>query len=1222
MNCRASRIVIALICVGTSLSMPAWLQAQTDRGSITGTVLDQAGAAIPNATVTATRRDTGAVSQVTSTETGNYTFPSLAVGTYDLKFSANGFQTSLANGITVATVQTVRMDANLSVGASSQTVVVTSQGPMLQTESAALSQTVTTDRINNLPLTYAGAGIQNPTAFASTQPGASAQIDANGNYQVQVNGAPIDTYRTLMDGQDITSGIDPTHLSEGTPSLEALQEVTLQVSNFAAEFGQVAGGLFNFTSKSGGNDFHGSAYENWVNEILNAGNPYTNNGNGGLVRPRDRANDWGFTVGGPVWIPKVYNGRNKTFFFFNYERFNTTSTVSGTYATLPTAAYRTGDFSGALTGRQVGTDPLGRPIMENEIYDPSTTRTVNGQVVRDPFPGNIIPQARIDPVAAKIQALIPTPTNGNTINNFAQFNALSTTTTAPSFKVDQNIGIKSKLSFYIGEWTNDVPKNYGDGLPYPISSARNYLTHTWIYRLNLDQTMTPTMLLHIGLGEMRYSHIDSAPNSVLDYNAVANLGLNGASRTPAPFPELTGLAALSNGGVTYPGQAGAVSSNLGFTNSGHYLNDNPTAIASLSWIRGNHAFKTGIEWRETTFTDIELAGTGGIYNFASQETGLPYLQMSSVNGADVGFPYASFLLGNVDTASVASGQEPNFRKYGLGTYVQDTWKVNRKLTLDYGIRYDYQQAWSESRNRWAEFAPNVENPSAGNLLGATQYQGNGALRCNCKFTKTYPYAWGPRLGVAYSINDKTVVRGGWGLIYGSTPGIQYLSGTSIIGTGWNTINFTATSFGVAPVTLAQGLQYPAAELTNASLSPGIRPSPGQVNPPPYYIDPQAGRPPRTNQWNISVQRQLTPNLSVEGTYVGNTAIWLESDLLDVNGNTAAGLLAKGLDINNANDRTLLLSPLNSAAVMAAGFTAPYAGFPMNLALAQALRPYPQFTAITGKWSPRGDSWYNALQIRVVQRFSHGLDFTAGYTYQSENSLGAVSGTSYGSNYNLGLINDAYNRASNKSIASNSQPQVFNIAISYRTPVWGENRFLRTAIRDWTFGAFLRYGSGYPIPSPYGQNGLNSILLRSLPGSSTGTFFNRVQGQPLFLKNLNCHCINPFTQLTLNPAAWSDPAPGQFSSGPIYYNDYRFQRRPQESMSLGRLFPIREGMSFELRMQFINVFNRAEMSDPNGTNALQTPVYQNGVLQSGFGWSNPSTPYGPSRQGQLTARFRF
>ncbi len=1221
MKYESLRKSLYFICFAALLAFTGVLWAQSDRGSITGTVLDQAGAAIANARVTATRVETGAVSDTVTTSTGNYTLPSLQVGTYNLAFQASGFAKYVQNGVIVQTVQVVRIDAKLQVGSSSQTVVVTSQGPILQTESVAINQTVTTNKIENLPLNYAGQGIQNPTAFASTQPGATSTIDANGNYQLQVNGAPIDTYRVLMDGQDITSGIDPTHLSEGTPSQEALQEVTLQASNFAAEFGQVAGGLFNFTSKSGTNQFHGSAYENWVNEVLNAGNPYTNNGSGGLVRPRDRANDWGFTVGGPVWIPKVYNGKDKTFFFFNYERFSTTSTVSGTFATLPTGAYRSGNFSQALTGKQLGTDPLGRPIMENEIYDPLTTRTVNGQIVRDPFPGNIIPQTRIDPVAAKIQALIPSPTNGNLINNFSQFDALSTTTTAPSVKIDQNIGTNSKISFYLGEWTNDVPKNYGDGLPYPISSARNYLTHTWTYRLNLDQTLTPTMLLHIGLGEMRYSHIDSAPNSVLDYNAVANLGLTGASKSPAPFPELTGLAGIDGGGVTYPGQAGATTTNLGMTNSGHYLNDNPTAITSFSWVRGNHSYKTGIEWRETTFTDVELAGTGGIYNFASQETGLPYLQLSSLNGGDVGFPYASFLLGAADSASVNSGQEPNFRKYGIGTYIQDTWKMTPKITLDYGIRYDYQQAWSESRNRWSEFAPNIPNPSAGGLLGATQYQGSGPNRCNCKFTKTYPYAWGPRLGIAYSIDPKTVIRGGWGLIYGSTPGIQYLSGTPIIGTGWNTINFTATSFGVAPVTLSQGLQYPASELTNASLSSGIRPSPGQVNPPPYYIDPQAGRPARTNQWNIAVQRQLAPDISVEAAYVGNTAIWLQSSLLDPNAATASEFAAHGLNITNPANQALLLSPMNSPQVIAAGFTAPYAGFPMNLTLAQALRPYPQFSAITAKWSPRGDSWYNALQLKVVKRYSHGLDLTAGYTYQHETSLGAISGTSYGSNYNLGLVNDVYNRAANKSISSNSQPQVFNTAITYVTPAFGSNRFERAAVRDWTFGAFLRYASGFPIPSPYAQNGLNSLLLRNI-STGTGTFFNRVSGQPLFLKSLNCHCVNPFTQLTLNPAAWSDPAPGQFSTGPIYYNDYRYQRRPIESMSLGRRIAIRESMSFEIRMQFLNVFNRAEMSDPNGTNALQTPVTKGGIIQSGFGWVNPSTPYGPPRQGQLTARFRF
>ncbi len=1216
MENRGSRQILSIVCCAVLLAMPYLLNAQTDRGAITGTVVDQSGAAVPGVTVTATRRETVTKSETTTTATGNYTFPSLEAGTYDLTFSANGFATSDADGIVVQTVQTARVDAKLQVGTSSQTVTVTSQGPMLQTESAQITETVAQNKIENLPLSNTNSGLENPIAFASTQPGVTATI--NGNLQLRVNGLPDDTYRTIVDGQDITSGIDPTHLSETNPSVEALQESTLQVSNFAAEFGQVAGGLLNYTTKSGSNDFHGSAWENWVNEIMNAGKPFTNNGNGGLLRPRDRSNGYGFNVGGPVLIPKLYNGRNKTFFFFNWEFYGSTTSLAGDFATVPTAAYRTGNFSGALTGKQLGTDPLGRPIMENEIYDPLTTRTVNGQIVRDPFPGDIVPQSRIDPVAAKIQALMPNPVGSAAVNNYPAEGLLSDFRSIPSVRIDQNLGLNTKLNFYWGEWRDDLPNNGASYLPFPISIARTYKTRVNTYRLNLDRTLTPTMLLHFGLGEMRYIHRDSAPNSVLDYNAQANLGLVGASRNPGPFPELTGIFAATGGGIAATGSS---TGTIGLSNAGTYTNDNPTVVGSLSWVRGNHSLKTGGEWRETLWTDLEQVGTGGVYNLASQETGLPYLQLSSLNGGDVGFPYASFFLGAVDSASVSSGQEPNFRKYSYGLYVQDTWKVTPKFTLDYGIRYDYQQSWSESRDRWSEFGPNVPNPSAGGLLGGMQYQGYGAKRCNCEFSNTYPYAFGPRFGFAYAIDPKTVVRGGWGFTYGSTPGMQYLSGTAIVGTGWNTIPFTPSSFGIAPVSLSQGLQYPASELTNASLSPGIYPYPGQVNSPSYYVSPQAGRPARVNQWNITLQRQLTSDISIEAAYVGNRGVWLQSNLLDPNAATAGGFAAHGLNIANPANQALLLSPMNSPQVIAAGFKAPYVGFPTTLTLAQALRPYPQFTSITGEWAPTGNSWYDALQLRLIKRLSHGLDVSAGYVFQREESLGAVPGTGFGSAYELELTNDVYNRAANKSISPESQPQIFNTAITYQSPGFGDNKFIRMATKDWTYGAFLRYASGFPMASPYAQNGLNSLLLRKLT-NGTGTFFNRVPGQPLFLKNLNCHCINPFQQLVLNPQAWSDPAPGQFSTGSIYYNDYRYQRRPQESMSLGRLFAVREGMTLEIRMQFFDVFNRTEQGDPNGTNALQTPSSANGALQSGFGYINPASLFGPARQGILSARFRF
>ena len=300
--------------------------AQTDRGSISGIVVDQTGAQIPDVKVVATRAETQAVYQTTTTSTGSYVLPSLQVGTYTLTFEAKGFQKSVENGIILHTVEELRINATLEIGASTETVTVTSAAPMMQADSAQVSDTVTTKTVESIPLNYAGNGVQNPTNFASLQPGATA--GGGGNFEVRVNGEPPNTYKTLVDGQDITNGIDASHLAEETPSQESLQEATLQTSNYSAEFGQVAGGLFNFTSKSGTNQFHGSAYEHWVNEVLNAGQPYTTSPTGGLVRPASRKNDFGFTVGGPVIIPKFYDGKNKTFFFFNLEYWETTSTMA------------------------------------------------------------------------------------------------------------------------------------------------------------------------------------------------------------------------------------------------------------------------------------------------------------------------------------------------------------------------------------------------------------------------------------------------------------------------------------------------------------------------------------------------------------------------------------------------------------------------------------------------------------------------------------------------------------------------------------------------------------------------------------------------------------------------------------------------------------------------------------------------------------------------------
>jgi hypothetical protein len=413
--------------------------AQTDRGTITGTLADSTGAVVPGATVQVTNTETGAQYETATTATGNYTLASLVAGTYNLTVAVTGFKRFTQEGIQVAVAQTARVDVVLEIGAASDAVTITADAPLLKTENAEQSFYIVDERIDALPLPPLVT--RNPLNWAGLVPGVVGKTNgAAGSSTIKVNGSPATTYKVMVDGQDITSSIDPSHTLEQQPSVEALQEFTLQSSNFAAEFGQVAGGLFNFTSKSGTNQIHGSAYSYFRNEALNAASPYTH------LDPKSRIYNWGFTVGGPVYIPKVYDGRNKTFFFVSWEKYQTQDYLAS-YITLPTAAMRTGDFSSVLTGRNLGTDIIGRAILENTIYDPTTVRTANGQLVTDPFPGNIIPQSRLNPIAQKIVALVPQPTLNQQLLNFQQKCSIPDVRNLPTVKIDQNFGAKSKLSF-------------------------------------------------------------------------------------------------------------------------------------------------------------------------------------------------------------------------------------------------------------------------------------------------------------------------------------------------------------------------------------------------------------------------------------------------------------------------------------------------------------------------------------------------------------------------------------------------------------------------------------------------------------------------------------------------------------------------------------------------------------------------------------------------------
>ena len=1182
-------LLTALICLAAL--------AQSDRGTITGSVSDASGALIPNASVLIVNSATGIKLETKTTGTGSFTAPYLSAGLYDITVEVQGFRKYVQKGVRVQVAQTAAIDIALQLGSAAESISVTSEAPLLNTESAAAATTINREQLNQLPLNFAiGQGaIRNPLSFAQLAPGASI----NGWNNIKVNGAPAGTFKIIFEGQDTTSALDGRVSDESQASVEAVEEFTLQTSNYSAEFGQVGGGLFNFTSRSGTNQYHGSGYDYFVNEAFNAGIPFTNNGSNELVRPRARRNNFGGTFGGPVYIPKLYNGRNRTFFFLNYEKYLNKEGKFDGYGTVPTDAYRNGDFSAALTGRVLGTDGLGRPILENSIYDPRTSRTVDGRIYRDVFANNVIPQSLLDPVSLKIQALIPKASIPGLVNNFERRYNFRKIQDIPSVKIDHNFTDSTKVSVYYGLQRTDKD-NGQEGLPDPISARRDQVIRSHTTRINFDTSIRPNLLLHLGIGYQRYRNPDASPEVITSYDAAGQLGLKGGFA--AGFPRMTNLV----------GNQGGLGFNIGPTNRTLYLQDKPTAVASATWIKGNHTVKYGGEYKFDNFSNISTGNVAGTFDFAAAQTSMPALQGVALAGGNAGYAYASFLMGIANTASVSNPQDPQYRRPTWGFFVQDTWRLTRKLTLDYGMRYDYQPASTELHDRTSMFDPTLRNPAAGNLLGATRYAGNGPGRCNCELSKTYPYAFGPRIGVAYQFAPKWVARGGFAVSYAQVANFAYIGGGSSLGMGFNTIAFSNPAFAEPGAVLRNGLSYNVADLTVASYDPGIRPSPGQINSPPALVDPNAGRPPRMANWNLSLQREFGSNLVVEAAYVGNRGVWFRADgLNDYNGLTDARLKTFGLDINSAADRSLLTSRIDSAAVIARGFNRPYASFAGSNTLAQSLRPFPQFGGLGSLWAPLGSTWYDSLQIKATKRYSKGLTGTLAYTWSKnltnvENQSGGIVPT-----------NDVYNRPNQKALSVNDQPQVLVVGFNYDTPKWNKNWATKALVSGWTVGGIVRYSSGFPIQAPNSNNALGSLLFR-------GTRFNRVPGQPLYLKDLNDgKSIDPFKDLTLNPAAWSDAGPGQWGTAAAYYSDYRTARRPDEQLSLGRMFRVKERYTLSFRAEFFNIFNRTYLNNPDSGNpAATTQRNAAGVVTAGFGRVNPASTFSPPRNGQVVARFQF
>jgi hypothetical protein len=1179
--------------------------AQSDRGTITGAVADPAGAVIAAAMIEVKNAETGVVYQTATTATGNYTIAQLPTGTYEMTVTAPGFKKYIRQNIVVEVLQTARLDVGLEVGAATESVTVTDQVSLLNTETGELSHTISAQRLIDLGMMGIGGtfsssqGLRFYQTEISLVPGASAP-GSGFIFGVRVNGAPNGTQRTQIDGMDGTNQINSVQAGTGV-SIDAMQETAIQTSNYSPEFGAVGGGLFNITTRSGTNQYHGTGYDYLANEAFDGATPFIN------TLPRIRRNDWGFNIGGPIRIPGLYNGKDKSFFFYNREQYREFFVVNDTAITVPTAAYRAGNFATAITGRALGNDPLGRAIVEGQIFDPNTARTVNGQLIRDQFPSNMIPAARFDKVALAIQNLIPPPTSGGTALNYLPAFPNDRVTTNESVKLDHQLSAKAKIAgLYLTNATStqySQSLNGSEGLPATITATRGSFSASQQFRINLDYTLTPTLLLHVGAGILQYQLLDHSPTT--DFND-STIGLNGVPNPGGRFPSITGLCVTGLGTNTSPctGTGGMMGMGPGAGGAQSLTKQlTPTYQSSLTWVKGNHTYKFGAELRTFGYPFLSLTDANGLFNFAANQTAQPYAQSTLIAGGTVGFPYASFLLGLVNTGTVNPAANAKTGKHFVSFFAQDSWKVTRKLTVDYGLRYDYDTYPREQYGRLPTVSPTLANPTAGGHPGGILYEST----CNCDLAKNYPLAFGPRLGLAYQFVPKTVLRAGFGVAFDGTA----TAATGATNSGPSN-NFAAPGFGDPSMTLGNGV--PAAYvLPWPNRSAGAYPNPNfpaSLNGAGTVVDQNAGRPARQIQWSVGVQRELFKDFFVDAAYVGNRgAWWLSSTLDNYNALTPQILSAAGLDINNSADRAILRATIGSSAAGRFQNKIPYSGFPLTSTVAQALRPFPQFsTGLSPLWAPQGRTWYDSLQLKVNKRYSHGLDIAYAFTWSKELQMGTE----------LGVINDYLNRAQNKTISGFSRPLVSVISANYRLPAWGPNKYVSQAVRDWAIGATMSYASGLPILAPNSTNNLSTLLFR-------GTFFNRVAGAPLFLKDLNCHCIDPTKDLVLNPAAWINPTDGQWGTSAPYYNDYRFQRRPAESVSLGRVFRFRERMAFTVRMNFQNIFNRTEMQNPSATNALSpTTKSAAGLLTGGFGFINyvGGSTFLPPRQGTLEMRFSF
>ncbi len=1128
------RLLLAL-ALTMLVALPAWSQSEAISAQLSGTVQDQNGAIVPGAKVSLSNPDVGFSREVTTGDNGLYTFTLIPPGKYQLKIEKTGFNAFLQSNIVLAVGQSSTLNAQLQVGNVNQTVEVTAQAPVLNTGSADLGSEVSSKQAVELPLNIRNvyglveldSSVNNSQQYqALNPPGSQGNVDQDIAF-FNFGGGRFGTTAFLLDGA--WDGAGDWDGVIYVPSVDELQEFRIQTNTFSPQYGLSMGNDVNAVTKSGTRSFHGDAFEFLRNNNLDANNYFNNLES--LARPQFKRNQFGFTAGGPVYIPHFYKQREKTFIFGTYEglRQQTPTTL---VTTVPTALQRQGNFS--QTFNQDGSLAT--------IYDPFTTQFVNGQYVRTAFPGNVIPTSMLNSVALKLLNYYPSanrPGNPATgANNYVGTAGLPTDSDQYTIKVDQKIN--DKQNFFVrwsqkrqfkqleGDFfgTNDPG---GNGTIAPDNRFEGGMGYTYVF--------SPTLVMSLTFGWGRWAEGRKPQGVPFDVTQVGLPASLNSYNGPGAFPSIniTGYNALGSGSLNAtPREARTYAADFTKNLGSHNL--------SMGFM--------GIDFVLNTFNSSQAS-----FNFSPDFTQGPFPTNAN---SDTGSGMASFLLGTGDNSSsgISTTAEAAYSKKDYGLYINDDWKVSNALTLNLGIRYDIQTPPTDRFNRLSYFTL-ASNPISSqvpglNLPGNLQYvTGNqrGVYNTNYK-------DFAPRVGLAYSPVSHLVFRAGYGIFY--TPAMEFgdYQGLSLNGFS-QTTPYVGTLNGVTPQNLLSdpfptGLLAPVGEANGGATNVGQTIDAVLRNRASPYVQ----------QWTSNVQYQLG-NTVFQVAYIGNHGVkLLFGTTYELN-----QLPPSDLALGNQLLQTVpnpFYGVISSGAL--SGPTIPYG---------QLLRPFPEYTGVEDVQPPSASSSYNALAVSANHRFSNGIQFLVSYTWSKylTNSEGPEGWT----NGQAQAVQNWYSNSLEKSVMSDDIPRSLVASYVYELPVGKGRKFapsgkiVEGVIGGWQVAGISSFKDGFPLSITNATNNTNSFGGNQRPN---------ILGNPTL--------SNPSIYQWFNTADFSQPAPFTFGDAPRTLPYLRAQGTINTDLTLQKYWSLwNETSRLQLRAEFYNLFNRAQFFAPGTTFGTST-----------------------------------